>query len=43
MEQFGWENLYPQDAHGRPRRSKNGKHILKLLLNGAWRSVREIQ
>lgn len=36
---FGWENLYPQDAHGRPRRSKNGKHILKLLLNGAWRSV----
>ncbi|OXB33391.1 calpain-like protease palB/RIM13 [Cryptococcus neoformans] len=36
---FGWENLYPQDAHGRPRRSENGKHILKLLLNGAWRSV----
>ncbi|KIR26024.1 calpain-like protease palB/RIM13 [Cryptococcus deuterogattii LA55] len=36
---FGWENLYPQDAHGRPRRSENGKHVLKLLLNGAWRSV----
>ncbi|WVQ73824.1 hypothetical protein IAR50_003405 [Cryptococcus sp. DSM 104548] len=36
---FGWSNLYPQSADGRPRRSENGKHVLKLLLNGAWRSV----
>ncbi|WWC60071.1 uncharacterized protein I303_102634 [Kwoniella dejecticola CBS 10117] len=32
-------NLYPQDDHGRARRSDNGKHVLKLLLNGAWRKV----
>ncbi|ODO06320.1 calpain-like protease palB/RIM13 [Cryptococcus wingfieldii CBS 7118] len=36
---FGWNNLYPQGADGRPRRSENGKYVLRLLLNGAWRSV----
>ncbi|WVQ83588.1 hypothetical protein IAT38_005729 [Cryptococcus sp. DSM 104549] len=36
---FGWNNLYPQCPSGQPRRSENGKHVLKLLLNGAWRSV----
>ncbi|KAK8861370.1 hypothetical protein IAR55_002189 [Kwoniella newhampshirensis] len=36
---FGWDNLYPQNPNGRPIRSENGKHVLKVLLNGAWRSV----
>jgi len=31
--------IWPQsDAH-RPVASENGKHVIKLLLNGAWRSV----
>ncbi|WWD16725.1 hypothetical protein CI109_101156 [Kwoniella shandongensis] len=36
---FGWQHLYPQNSNGRPRRSENGKHVLKFMLNGAWRSV----
>ncbi|GMK56635.1 hypothetical protein CspeluHIS016_0304750 [Cutaneotrichosporon spelunceum] len=31
--------LYPQAVCGRPTRSENAKHVVKLLLNGAWRSV----
>ncbi|OCF58147.1 calpain-like protease palB/RIM13 [Kwoniella mangroviensis CBS 10435] len=31
--------LYPKSEDGRSRRSENGKHVLKLLLNGAWRKV----
>ncbi|BEI82526.1 hypothetical protein CcaverHIS002_0303940 [Cutaneotrichosporon cavernicola] len=31
--------LYPQAVCGRPRRSENAKHVVRLLLNGAWRSV----
>ncbi|WVR04018.1 hypothetical protein IAU60_001017 [Kwoniella sp. DSM 27419] len=41
--QFGtrmaWNNLYPKAVDDTPKRSDNGKHVLKLLLNGAWRSV----
>nr|ODN98585.1 calpain-like protease palB/RIM13 [Cryptococcus depauperatus CBS 7855] len=37
--EFGWNNLFPQDSRGFPRYSRNGKHILKLLLNGAWRRI----
>ncbi|WWC68846.1 uncharacterized protein I206_102782 [Kwoniella pini CBS 10737] len=33
------DNLYPQDEFGKAKRSNNGKHVLKLLLNGAWRKV----
>ncbi|OCF34623.1 calpain-like protease palB/RIM13 [Kwoniella heveanensis BCC8398] len=36
---LAWSNLYPKANNGKPRRSDNGKHVLKLLLNGAWRSV----
>ncbi|WRT65480.1 uncharacterized protein IL334_002423 [Kwoniella shivajii] len=36
---FGKSNLYPKDEERQPKRSENGKHVLKLLLNGAWRSV----
>ncbi|WVF66841.1 hypothetical protein IAT40_001583 [Kwoniella sp. CBS 6097] len=36
---LAWSNLYPKAGDGKPRRSDNGKHVLKLLLNGAWRSV----
>ncbi|WVQ94450.1 hypothetical protein IAU59_001529 [Kwoniella sp. CBS 9459] len=36
---LAWSNLYPKANDGKPRRSDNGKHVLKLLLNGAWRSV----
>ncbi|WVW79913.1 hypothetical protein I302_101883 [Kwoniella bestiolae CBS 10118] len=32
-------NLFPKSEDGRSRRSENGKHVLKLLLNGAWRKV----
>ncbi|RSH94436.1 cysteine protease [Saitozyma podzolica] len=31
--------LYPQASTGLPKHSENGKHVVKLLLNGAWRSV----
>lgn len=33
------EALYPQAVSGQPRRSENAKHVVKLLLNGAWRNV----
>jgi calpain-7 len=35
---LGQNSLYPQ-IDGYPTRSENGRHVLKLLLNGAWRSV----
>ncbi|KAI9632395.1 calpain-like protease palB/RIM13 [Dioszegia hungarica] len=33
------DSLYPQSGAYQPRQSENGKHILKLLLNGEWRGV----
>ncbi|KLT45989.1 calpain-like protease palB/RIM13 [Cutaneotrichosporon oleaginosum] len=36
---LGESALYPQAVSGRPARSENAKHVVKLLLNGAWRSV----
>ncbi|WWC87652.1 uncharacterized protein L201_002542 [Kwoniella dendrophila CBS 6074] len=33
------QSLYPKDENGRAVRSENGKHVLKLLLNGVWRKV----
>ncbi|EKD04298.1 hypothetical protein A1Q2_01329 [Trichosporon asahii var. asahii CBS 8904] len=30
--------LYPQAVSGQPKRSENAKHVVKLLLNGAWRN-----
>jgi calpain-7 len=37
-EKLGSSSLYPQSPL-HPRRSDNGKHVVKLLLNGAWRGV----
>jgi len=36
--QLGSSSLYPQSPL-QPRRSESGKHVVKLLLNGAWRGV----
>jgi hypothetical protein len=35
---LGSSSLYPQGPY-RPRPSDNGRHVVKLLLNGAWRGV----
>lgn len=40
--QLARDALYPQAVSGRPRRSENAKHVVKLLLNGAWRGVSTI-
>lgn len=31
--------LYPKDANGTPMWSENGHHVVRLFMNGAWRSV----
>lgn len=31
--------ILPKSAGGSPSRSENGRHVVKLLLNGCWRSV----
>ncbi|EIW69089.1 hypothetical protein TREMEDRAFT_39376 [Tremella mesenterica DSM 1558] len=36
---LGAGNLWPKDVNGSPVQSQNGKHVLKLMLNGCWRSV----
>ncbi|ORY29529.1 hypothetical protein BCR39DRAFT_531983 [Naematelia encephala] len=36
---LGQSALYPQAVTGQPKHSENGKHVVKLLLNGAWRQV----
>jgi calpain-7 len=40
--QLAREAFYPRTDKGEPRRSDSGRHVVKLLLNGCWRSVRHL-
>lgn len=37
--QLAQDTIWPRQMPNRPIPSENGRHVIKLLLNGAWRSV----
>jgi hypothetical protein len=38
-EQLGESSLYPRSKGDEAIPSENGRHVVKLMLNGAWRGV----